>query len=545
MTFDLFQRLLSTFGDDLKRGTDDEESFGYSRETSDPAELGRWLDALARQKLCKISVEGTVAGGLTLALNVVATKRLSVPVDGVRYDEARYQGPADEPLRREIKSFENELRKTAARIERDELIRRLTGFARRGLALDLKLGLYVRKEEWRKHLVGEPPGKVVLFVFARNLATKLEGMTLEELAGTWFRDSGSQPTIFLVLDAGGWLSGRYTACFGGDKLGLLGDGIGDPRDFEHLRACWSLCDGQGGWKGQPAVLTPDHFEVQDRGLKGDGCGDLVRELQVLAAQLAICYLANRTDGHPDPRESRFYDHPVAADREALRKSIKKPEITTDKLMALYRWTYQSHSEAQLHVAQRAIRLKLDEDRGKNLDELLVRADAIQKTAADSLQQAFKEKVDELFKVRKEVCEYLRDHNREIAVIVGDLTDALIGNLFKTLAALIAALVAAGVSSRPGIAVVTTGALYTIYILFILCYQMPAIWRKSKLTREEYDSNVKNLTERYSLTEEEREKFDLPSLQASEEFFRSYFRATAGIYSVLGAVAALLTGIFGG
>ncbi len=545
---DFLNHLLSTFSGDLvARATEDASSFGYRTAARDPAELGKWLkDLVDYRPLCRISVECTVARGLVLTLDVVTPTKL-LPRD-VKFEPARYQEPRDPVLRKSVDGFRKQLEKPRERIERWQLISRLTEFAAGDVELELKLQLNVNKEAWRRQLVGEPAARVVLFVFAAKLAGELKRRTLQKIADDWFPGDG-RPTIFLVLDARGWLAGTAVAVLGADRLDRAGDVSVEPGDARHLEACWELCDDQGGWKGQPEALTPDHLDLQDHGFRGPAGGEpaeqagsteVVRELRILAAQLAICYLAERTDGKTDPQHSRFYDHPVAVDAQTLRRAIPERGNAADPLVAFYRWAYQNHSEAQLHVARRAIRLKLGEDAEDNLKKLLAKAGEIQQTADSSLQQAFKEKVDKLFHARREVCEYLREYTRDIAAIVTGLTDELIGNLYKTLAALLAALVAAGVSKEPEIAFVTAGSLYAVYILFILVYLMPAIWRKSVLHEKEYESNVENLTVSYSLTEEERQKFDLPALAASKTFFRRYFKATLAIYAVLMAVAVFAT-----
>ncbi len=594
---DLLDHLVATFGDDLvARATEDASSFGYRTATGDPAELGKWLKGLVDHRpLCRTSVECTIARGLDLSLDVVTPTKL-LPRE-VKLDSARYQEPRDAVLRKTVDGFRKQLKKPRERVERWQLISQLTEFAEGGLELELELRLSVDKQAWRRQLVGEPAARVVLFAFAARFAGELKRKTLKEIADDWFPGDG-RPTIFLVLDARGWLGGKATACLGSDRLDRADDFTVAPDVLEHLRACWDLCDDQAGWKAQPEVLAPDHFDLEDHGFRGRagdapaaaagdeeaveeaagagsaaepgggpaveasgdrpaveasggepaehaGSAEVVRELRIRAAQLAICYLAERTDGKTDPRHSRFLGHPVAVDQAALRRSIPERGSVADPLLALYRWSYGNRSQAQLHVARRAIRLKLGEDEGKNLERLLARAGEIQQTADSSLQQAFKEKVDKLFNARREACEYLRAYTRDVAALVTGLTDELVGNLYKTLAALIAALVAAGVSEQPEIAFLTAGGLYAVYILFILFYLLPAIWRKSELHEEEYESNVENLAASYSLTEEERQKFDLPALAASKDFFRRYFWATVTIYALLAVVAVAAMLAFGG
>jgi hypothetical protein len=287
------------------------------------------------------------------------------------------------------------------------------------------------------------------------------------------------------------------------------------------------------------LLTPDHFALQDRGFGGDCANEIQAEFGALAAQLAVGYLADRTDSGTDPSQSRFEGYRTSrlpAGREAWQALIREQGHDPAPLLALYRWAYENYSGDQLGVLRQLISLELEDDPDGNARQLLSTAGALLGTARVNFQQLVRRNITEYFVARNQVVDFLREYTDEIGSSISDLTGELVGNLYKTLAAIIAAIVAAELTQEPAVVVLITAGLYAVYMIFIAAYLMPSVWQRFQLKQQEYRNNVQQFVRKDVLLKEEVERFQGQAYKASEQLFRGYFWITLAIYLGLAAIA---------
>jgi hypothetical protein len=282
-------------------------------------------------------------------------------------------------------------------------------------------------------------------------------------------------------------------------------------------------------------------------LGGDCAREIQAEFRAVAAQLAVGYLTNRTDSRAEPPTSRFDGYKtcrVLADRQTWRALLRDEGLNPGPLLALYRWAYENYSGDQLGVVRQLVSLELEEGPEGNAERLLEGAAKMLETARINLQQLMQRNISEYFVARNQVCEFLRKYTDEIASTLSDLTGELISNLYKTLAAIIGAIVAAELTQKPAAVVLTTAGLYFLYVTFIIIYFLPSVWNKFHLKQKEYRNNVKQFVRKDVLLKEEIERFQGQSYKDSEGQFYKYFAATLIIYALLAGLAFSVFVLYG-
>ncbi len=515
---------------EVRKATEDENQLGYRASTTSSAEAEGWLrglDSLAEH--ATVELIWTTADGSTGSFQLMPDGALSV--ESVEGDDASSKALRDllDSLERSDEIAVGNLTKTFAALDPNDL------------PVRFQLTLSIAKSAWVEDLLGgEADCNALLFIFSHNFLGALEGASFDHLESKWFATAG-KTAVVLLPESGGSLEGDYLACFGGDALAEVDDFLGPrrARDFKRLDKVRALCDKQCRWKAAPKVLTPRHFVLRGR-LSGAAAVEISTELTVVAAQLAVAYLADRTDDQATASQSLFYGYKtcrVDSGRSALRQWIRDTGLDPWPLLRLFESTYENQSADQLRITRWLVTDALEEESESNLETLLESAGAIHSSAGDQFEQLMRRNISEYFQARREVLEFLRRYTDEITRAVAELTGELTSNLYKTLGAIVGALVAAKLTEKEALVVLTTALLYLIYVGFILVYLLPAIRGRLDLKKNEYDNNVKQLVHNDLLMENDIERFQGQSFRAAEEMFADTDRRTESIYSVLAGIAA--------
>ena len=547
----LYQTLLIDLPEAAKHVAEDEDRLSLQLAAPSAAKASAWLAALSPSAdLADTRLEYTLAGGLRGQLTLRPSASLRVR-ESCRREDAAYREPDDPGLRRALHALEEALCQAGRTFSLEQLGTALASLEAGGVGVELTLRLSVNKGALAAELGWEDlPAKVLVFFFPCQFLARLSGQSLAAIEQRWFPqpdpegeerlpEQADRPLVILLLGSSGSLEGEFLGCFGHDALDRVDGFLDRPRDMERLQEIRRLCEEQCNWEDRPDLLTPDHFSLQDRGLSGDCAVEIRAEFGALAAQLAVGYLADRTDAGNDPPQSRFEGYRtsrVPAGRRAWQELIREQGRDPEALLALYRWAYENYSGDQLAVLRQLISLELEEDPEGNARQLLSTAGKLLGTARVNFQQLVRRNITEYFLARNQVVEFLREYTNEIGNTLSDLTGELVGNLYKTLAAIIAAIVAAELTQEPAIVVLVTAVLYAVYVIFIAAYLMPSVWRRFHLKRQEYRNNVRQFVRKDVLLKEEIERFQGQAYQASEQLFYRYFWITLGIYLAL-AVAA--------
>ncbi|MGD2205235.1 MAG: hypothetical protein PVH17_00530, partial [Anaerolineae bacterium] len=330
-------QLIATFPDIVEQCTDGEKTFSYDTTTSVLEDATTWLKALSSHAdRCDARLTCTIAEGLSGQLGLQTDNRLVVKAPFER-DKDLFPELEDKALQQAVDELAETLSRPNASILLEDLEEALALLDTSGLTLSLELTVSVNKKVWQEELLGpNREANVALFFFPCKFLEALERKSLSDIERNWFVLT-EQPVVILLIQARGYLEGDYLACFGLDALDDLDSYLTRPRDFERLAKLRHLRDQQCNWNGKPAVLTPDHFVLQNRGLGGDCAREIQAEFRAVAAQLAVGYLTNRTDSRAEPPTSRFDGYKtcrVLADRQTWRALLRDEGLNPGPLLAL-------------------------------------------------------------------------------------------------------------------------------------------------------------------------------------------------------------------
>lgn len=543
---ELYRALVTTLPGVEQSASEDEEHLSFRLEPASAAEAANWLAALAPYAdLADIRLSCRLAEGLRATLTLRTGGSLAVTRPCERED--LYRQPEDLALRHSLDELEARLSRRGAPLPLERLAADLALLERGGVGVDLALRASVNKQALARENGWRGLGASVLTFFfpCRFLAT-LSTRSLADIEEGWLA-APEQPLVILLLGSHGSLEGEFVGCFGLDALDRVEAFLARPRDVERARDIRALCHEQCHWEDPPRVLTPDHFWLEDRGFGGGCAGEIQAEFRALAAGLALGYLADRTDLDADPPQSRFNGYRtcrVPAGRATWQGLIRDEGRDPAPLLALYRWAYENVSGDQLGVLRQLVSLELDEGPEGNAEQLLDRASGLLRTARVNFQQLVRRNIGQYFVARNQVVEFLREYTGEIGSTLSDLTGELVGNLYKTLAAIIAAIIAAELTGEPDVVVLVSAGLYALYIIFIVAYLLPSVWRRFHLKRQEYENNVHQFVQKDLLLKEEIERFQGTAYRASEVLFYRYFWATLAIYVILAALAITAAVVYG-
>jgi len=540
---ELLQTLVGLFPNVGHDCSEDDATFSYEATPSSAAQARAWLGTLApHAALCDVGLACTVGDGFRGELGL----RQDGMVEAVRpftLNEDLYSAPDDPAALGAVDELARGLGRDGDTLALDDLARILDRFGKEDLVLALTV--LVNKAPFGGSEDASPNGMV--YVFPSKFLEQLKARSLRDLERDWCR-AVDHPARIVLLRARGGLLGTYLSCTGPDALDQAGAPIAQRRDWDRLDKIRQLCDDQCRWEQRPRLLTPDHFFLENRGFGADCVSETAAEIEaefhVIAAQLAVGYLADRTDQKPVPPTSRFTGARtcrVAAGRAAWRALIREQAQDPGPLLDLYRWAYENYSVDQLSIVRHLVAQELDPGPEGNEQRLVDAAGDILETARANLQQLVRRNIAEYFVARNQVCEFLRKYTDEIGTTISDLTGEMVSNLYKTLAAIIGAIVAAAITGRPDEVVLVTSGVYCVYVLFIILYLLPSIWKRFRLKQQEYANSVGQFVRNDVLLKEEVEGFQGDVYARAEASFRRYFFTTLALYGLL-AVGAFAVAI---
>jgi hypothetical protein len=543
---DLYRALTTTLPGVAGYANEDEEHLSVRLVPASAAEATGWLAALSpHADLADIRLSYTLAEGLRGALTLRTGRSTIVTQPCERLE--LYRQPEDLALRHSLDALETALSRRGAPLPLQRLEADLALLERGGVGVALVLRASVNKQALAGKLGWQGlPANLLVFFFPCTFRALLAGKSVAALEEGWLVEP-ERPLAIVLLGSQGSLEGEFVGCFGLDAVDRVEGFLARPRDAERVRDIRALCDEQCNWEDRPDVLTPDHLWLEDRGFGGDCAGQIQAEFRALAAQLAVAYLANRTDLDADPPQSRFDGYRICrvpASRAAWQALIRDEGRDPAPLLALYRWAYENASGDQLGVLRQLVSLELEEGPGGNAEQLLDKSGRLLRTARVSFQQLVRRNIGQYFVARNQVVDFLREYTDQIGSTLSDLTGELVANLYKTLAAIIAAIIAAELTQEPAVVVLVSAVLYAVYIILIVAYLMPSVWSRFHLKRQEYQNNVQQFVQKDVLLKEEIERFQGIAYRASEKLFYRYFWITLAIYAALAAAAVAVAIIYG-
>ncbi|HEX6820300.1 MAG TPA: hypothetical protein VF120_18125 [Ktedonobacterales bacterium] len=377
-----------------------------------------------------------------------------------------------------------------------------------------------------------------------------------------------------VCDASGYLAGL--------ALEVIGAGLPHPPDWLTVsRAAWRaflareaavrrLRDEEGSWPDPPRALTPEYLRLTSR---QPGLERISVRVEHTRAELAAAYLASAVSGDrtsglilrfagPRPSsvtlpsddsadatssvaEDTLGPGSVARARVPSRRlwDAREPSDiangTSDDPRTLARlaaWAYRDASSEKLAIARECLARELPAGETVSLATLERAALPALESAKANFLLYVRRNIEQYFRVRQSAQDAVAAYAATVRTSVGDLTGEVVGNLYRTVGVLAAALLAGLLQPSVSLSVLrlATG-LYALYMAFLLAVMLRATRDRFRLEREALATRLAAMPE---LSASERGRLSLPA-RAADAYFRHYFALTLGIYAALGIISLLL------
>ncbi len=353
---------------------------------------------------------------------------------------------------------------------------------------------------------------LVLFFFGARLLQILQQQDYRAFEGA-FLGSGNF-LLILIADAPGRLRGRYLGILGSDFLDQFQDFlVGKGRwpglgEVEALRTTWRLMARYCNWAERPSKLTPDFLRT---GIGGaGGLRDHRRELIRIQNQLAMAFLANRTDRDESGNLQAHFEWQGTI---AVQMNDQRLNLGPYRL---FRWAYHPPGTAQtrLSIVRRVLRDCLPRERGQLTDLVRMGSKPLRECRVQerllidaNLLQSFRE--------RQEVAALVRKHMAEVGEGIRSLARELVDHTYRTVGLVVATVVAAMLKPEQANLLLVSGfCVSALYLLFVRIFYVGAVKRdygaKEKNFRGEKRrieaSGVVEIGELFRPVEEKRSEF---------------------------------------
>ncbi len=376
-----------------------------------------------------------------------------------------------------------------------------------------------------------------------------------------------------VCDAQGYLAGLAL-----DVIGLASPQL--PDWLSVSRAAWRqflaraaaarrLRDEEGSWPNPPRALTPEYLRLTAR---QPGLERTLARVERARAALSAAYLASAVSGDLDrsgltlrfagPRPSicrRFpppipptcRDSPTPAKCTAratvpsrrLRVDANEPHDNASErpddpnaLARLAAWAYRDASSEKLAIARECLARELPAGESVSLATLEHAAGPALESAKANFVLYVRRNIEQYFRIRQSALDAVAAYSATVRASVADLTGEVVGNLYRTVGVLAAALLAGLLQPSVSLSVLrlATG-IYALYMAFLLAVTLRATRDRFHLERDALAARLAAMPE---LSASERARLSIPA-QAADAHFRHYFALSLGIYAALGLISLLL------
>lgn len=350
-------------------------------------------------------------------------------------------------------------------------------------------------------------------------------------------------TVVVLCDAAGYLAGPALEVLGamqGQEPRWLSVPPSSWRRFrERAHEVRSLRDGEGSWLNAPRVLTPAHLRVEARAV---GLEATAARLAEIRAALSAAYLASSVQ----PATGGMILLHFAGARPATCRlagsladsTLATPDTAVEPaaLALLATWAYAHASPDKLAIARECLAHELAAGRDVTLAGLETAAAGALEAAKANFALYLRGNTEQYFRLRQQALDAVTNYAAAVRKAVGDLTADVVDTVYRTVGLLAGVVIAALI--QPSLSPLVTriaAALYTLYMVFLLTFLMPARERRYELESADLDARLAAMPE---LSDSERR--DLRSLPAAERaYFARYFRRSRAIYAGLAALGLVL------
>ncbi|MFN2198770.1 MAG: hypothetical protein ACK2UW_21805 [Anaerolineales bacterium] len=378
------------------------------------------------------------------------------------------------------------------------------------------------------------PGLHVFWFFSSlKLADELHKKSLAELEALLLPPG--QPAARLVIllgDAQGFQSGPLLSLLGRDHWQPAYLPAAPPPDLvEQIAAAVKFRDQECVLDLPLKSLFPEHLHLEPGSLSSD---DVAAVILRRAVELMLTCLASRTRLVSGSLHYVFHGYKQVE----VQIPPAYPAGAEAHLYRLYAWGYTNANNDKLNILRQIISLQLSADPGGNFLVLANNVPYLIRTANSNFEFFRKRSIALYFENRLKVSDYLRKFNQAIGTAIKELTNNLVGDLYKTVGVVIGALIAALVDPNRTLMIVRLSAgLYAMYILLVAVINLFSTFTRLQLTREEFNTSTRQLED--VLLPDEIEAITSPSYRHNLIYSQVTFWVVVVVYAALLLFALLI------
>jgi hypothetical protein len=223
---------------------------------------------------------------------------------------------------------------------------------------------------------------------------------------------------------------------------------------------------------------------------------------------------------------------------AQKSSGSASEYSTDAnpLARLAGWAYRDASSEKLAIARECLARELPAGESVSLATLARASGPALESAKANFVLYVRRNIEQYFRIRQSAQDAVAAYSATVGASVADLTGELVGNLYRTVGVLAAALLAGLLQPSVSLGVLRLAtAIYALYMAFLLAVTLRATRDRFHLERDALADRLAAMPE---LSASERARLSVPA-QAADAHFRHYFALSLGIYATLCLLSLLL------
>ncbi|HEU4712287.1 MAG TPA: hypothetical protein VFS76_12015 [Pyrinomonadaceae bacterium] len=472
-----------------------------------------------------------VAGNLTLSGHEVDDSALST-------------ASLSDPTKLTLKEFSNFFTDKAQAVDLNTVVQQATGLTGQGLAVDLKLDLYLDKGRLNRDLANaaasDVTANIVSYLFQAQLKSKLANTTVDRFE-TEFLIAG-KPTVFLVFDLAGGLASDFITVCGQDQHDLVEALLTRALPDETLIRAEQVREfrrSQSFGNFAPRWLIPEFVALTvTRGDPND-TAELKRDLQRFQPVLAAIFMGDFVEVEKNGIYSVDYRglHPKRFQLDNAQFNTQEQHWPS--LYKLYQYAYDGVSGDKLEIVQQFISQFADD-----ASMLCAKASEIRESTKKTHDRTLVVRVQEYFAARQSVQERIQTAIEELTHDMITLSREVSADVYKVLGVIALAIAGSFFKTDIGIIALLLGFLtIAIYLLIVVFYHLPTLKSATDLRKSQHDAYINSFED--VLTEAELEKFRInPNWATARTSFENKLWWTKAIYLTFGLITlAAAIGIF--
>lgn len=331
-----------------------------------------------------------------------------------------------------------------------------------GVRLNLASTFFLEKSSLLEQFSCHQRRRLLLYVQSQKLVEAIKISTLQGFCEL-FAPTDDQRVVVLLGDALGLAAGDHLTICGRDQWDVSRAPCSEHQDnqkkSQFIKNVTEFRREECNWDLELAGLTPTHLQLSQVNLNQQDLVEFMRKYQDVLVMTYLCDKL-RTEG-----QSLYCEY-----RGQKKVQVKLPpptvaESSNGSLFKLYSWSYDNFSSDKLEMVRQVVALQLTDNPDSNFTTLNSKASDILEIAKSNFQLYLRRGVEQYFDKRLKVSEFLQKFSEDVGKSITDLTNELIGNLYKTLGIIAADVLA--IIIRPDLLIWVVGLTALAYFVYML------------------------------------------------------------------------------